>query len=397
MNWEEYGLRIGVSKGSLPSSETAEIAVVALVGGHFTFPKKTQLVSAIYAVSISKALDEPLRLDVQHCVNIRKPSQRKYLKFAIAPLNRPSVPYQFEVVEGGEFTVNSFYGSIHRRKFSLLGIFAEDGVDPSQHPPSVANDDEEGQDEEDTSSDDETNGQEGQNGGTSSNDNGSTSSDDESTHSQTHEETSVCDTPSSDEEEVKSKPVHQPSLPAETDKSDGIDLSYVGMIFYEEKRVEDLVTFTSCKDLNALLNYIETKRPHAEIGQQVRFSFISSSDGYVEMIFDESLQDNPINGWTIQPHREPCKLLKKHIDEFGSDNKSPTPESCLISVYTTGIPNTVPVLHYGIPLEGVDPPVTVYIHRSMRTPTSTGNIVITLSFNIPLNYYSYSITITTII
>ena len=167
MDWEEYGLRIGVFKGSLPSSETAEIAVVALVGGHFVFPKKTQLVSAIYAVSISKALDEPLRLDVQHCVNIRKPSERKYLKFAIAPLKRPSVPYQFEVVEGGEFSVNSFYGSIHRRKFCLLGIFAGEG---NGDPPS----------------DDETNGQEGQNGGTSSNDNGSTSSDDESTHSQTH-------------------------------------------------------------------------------------------------------------------------------------------------------------------------------------------------------------------
>ena len=88
-------------------------------------------------------------------------------------------------------------------------------------------------------------------------------------------------------------------------ESDGIDLSYVGMIFYEEKRVEDLVTFTSCKDLNALLNvqytislhiimmlylqYIKTDHPHAEKGQVVQFSFISSSDGYVEMIFDESL------------------------------------------------------------------------------------------------------------
>ena len=31
------------------------------------------------------------------------------------------------------------------------------------------------------------------------------------------------------------------------------DLSYIGMIYYEEKRVEDLVTFTSAKNLNALL------------------------------------------------------------------------------------------------------------------------------------------------
>ena len=31
------------------------------------------------------------------------------------------------------------------------------------------------------------------------------------------------------------------------------DLSYIGMIYYEEKRVEDLVTFAASKNLNALL------------------------------------------------------------------------------------------------------------------------------------------------
>ena len=52
INWEEYGLRIGIMEGSLPASETAEIAVIALVGGQFEFPKKTQLVSAVYGYII---------------------------------------------------------------------------------------------------------------------------------------------------------------------------------------------------------------------------------------------------------------------------------------------------------------------------------------------------------
>ena len=34
------------------------------------------------------------------------------------------------------------------------------------------------------------------------------------------------------------------------------DLSYVGMIYYEEKRVEDLVTFAASKNLNALLQVL---------------------------------------------------------------------------------------------------------------------------------------------
>ena len=36
-------------------------------------------------------------------------------------------------------------------------------------------------------------------------------------------------------------------------------------------------------------------------------------------------------------------------------------------MYNTNSTDTVPVLHYGIPLEGINPPVTVYIHRALRT------------------------------
>ena len=122
------------------------------------------------------------------------------------------------------------------------------------------------------------------------------------------------------------------------------------------------------------------------------------------MIFDTDNRKNPMH-WmecsnhtdqTMQVYVNNCitnnsfifyySYIKNHINSFGAGKHIPIPPSCLISVYTTGIPNTVPVLHYGIPLEGVDPPVTVYIHRSMRTPTSTGNIVITLSH---INYTVY--------
>ena len=134
LNWEEFGLRIGVLKGTLPSSETAEVAVVALVGGQFVFPNNTKVVSAIYAVAVSKPLLQPLRLDLQHCVNLVRPSQTRHLKFAIAPVNTPSLPYEFSPVEGGEFTVNSYYGSIYRSKFCLVGILAEDGTLPFPTP-----------------------------------------------------------------------------------------------------------------------------------------------------------------------------------------------------------------------------------------------------------------------
>ena len=123
MNWEQFGLRIGIEEDSLLSSETVEVATAALVGGEFKFPKNTVLVSAVYAVSISEPLLKPLRLEMQHCVDLRgRPGLSQYLKFAMAPVSTPSLPYQFSLVEGGEFTSNSWYGAINRKDFCLVCI-----------------------------------------------------------------------------------------------------------------------------------------------------------------------------------------------------------------------------------------------------------------------------------
>ena len=62
-------------------------------------------------------------------------------------------------------------------------------------------------------------------------------------------------------------------------------------------------------------------------------------------------------------------------------------------MYSTNSTDTVPVLHYGIPLEGINPPVTVYIHRALRTigqHSIEGNIVIMI-------IYSYQLLGTTLV
>ena len=168
LDWDEYGLRINVSEKSLSSSDTAEVAIVAVIGGQFLFPHNTKLVSAVYAVSISKPLLRPLRLDVQHCVDLTRSSQTKYLKFAIAPVNTRGLPYQFSLVEGGEFTVGSRYGSIYRQSFSLVSEVmvtgdgecnggtgeedehsnGEEEDQPQPHPGSGSREEEEEEDEE---------------------------------------------------------------------------------------------------------------------------------------------------------------------------------------------------------------------------------------------------------
>ena len=51
-------------------------------------------------------------------------------------------------------------------------------------------------------------------------------------------------------------------------------------------------------------------------------------------------------------------------------------------MYSNNSTDTVPVLNYGIPLEGINPLVTVYIHRALRQHSIEGNIVIMNSYQL---------------
>ena len=63
---------------------------------------------------------------MQHCIDLSDPSLSKYLKFAVAPVHIASLPYQFSLIEGGEFPAYQRYGSIERSKFCQLAIVGEE-------------------------------------------------------------------------------------------------------------------------------------------------------------------------------------------------------------------------------------------------------------------------------
>ena len=88
------------------------------------------LVSAVYAISVSKPLLKSLTIQLQHCVDLRNTGQTGRLKFVRGPLKSP---YQLSPVEGGVFSVGKRYGSIKRDQFCNMGIIAEmsNGSTPS--------------------------------------------------------------------------------------------------------------------------------------------------------------------------------------------------------------------------------------------------------------------------
>ena len=121
LNWEEYGLRITIPHEAVPLYDTVEVAITALVGGEFILPEDTELVSAVYAISVSKPFLKPVQLEIQHCVSIEKPAHSKYLSFATAPSDEAPCDFQ-PVKEAGEFSIGSRYGSIYITEFSRWSI-----------------------------------------------------------------------------------------------------------------------------------------------------------------------------------------------------------------------------------------------------------------------------------
>ena len=94
------------------STHTSNIAVAELVGRQFQLPEDTELVSIVYAISVSKPLQQRVKLEIQHYALLVTEDHASYLTFIIAFLDQPVLPYQFKLEEGGQFAPGDQYGSI---------------------------------------------------------------------------------------------------------------------------------------------------------------------------------------------------------------------------------------------------------------------------------------------
>ncbi|XP_019858701.1 PREDICTED: uncharacterized protein LOC109586924 [Amphimedon queenslandica] len=311
------------------------------------------LVSAVYAISVSKALLKPLVIELQHCVDLRNTSQTGCLKFVRAPLKSP---YQFSIVEGGSFRVGKRYGSIKREQFCCMGIVAEmsNGDTPSD------SESEEGYETPPEGLTDDTHNDSGNGAGETSERTASpintglsqeSVTDDSNQKVQEVESTSGASNVSNEstEDEVKQKP----------NEDKGVTLLYTGMMYHEKKEVNQwMTTFSVVRDLEVLQQYLETKHSKAEQdGPFVIFKY-NQPDGILQLC----LQDTPSleSGWTVHPDQYPMQIHQYVVDKF-IDN--PMCSSIHISVYAE-IGVAKKPLHCPIELTGIDPSKIIYINRS---------------------------------
>ncbi|XP_019860001.1 PREDICTED: sacsin-like isoform X2 [Amphimedon queenslandica] len=314
LKWEEYGLSLFIPKEAVPSS-TVKLTVTAIVGGNFVLPENTEFVSAVYAISASQPLSEPVMLKIQHCVSIETSDHINSLSFATASDNQPS-PYQFQQIEGGNFSIGERYGCISVTEFSLWSIIMK-------HLKRL---------------------------GRTSHNRGPTHSEDPPISASAREEPVL---PS------HSKSTTEFSLSMENDGSTAQfaaennlpEKLYFGQVMYETQKAgrEWLMRFLLCKDLNALIQYIHDTLKNIRLNSQISFTFDEPSNGFIELSFDACV-DFP--GWSVREHQSPTKVSQKIIDQYGSLCPPRFPE-CLITITLTPGSDTLSELNYPVELKGI--------------------------------------------
>ena len=122
LNWEKMGIDIGVPAGVISNGGFCDIAVVAVLSGDFIFPDNSIPVSGIFAVGTSCALEKPLTIKLQHCVDISSEKDADMMVFAKAEHIGRSPPYIFEEQDNGLFAQGSQYGSLDCQSFTLIAV-----------------------------------------------------------------------------------------------------------------------------------------------------------------------------------------------------------------------------------------------------------------------------------
>ena len=119
---QKCGLSLNFPKGMITTQSSYDVTVKGLWGGQFVFPKGTQLISAITSISLTAPapLDKPVTVQLMHCASITDQFQSKYLSFVISHSVQP--PFEFDLLQGGDFPASFQYGSIQLKEFSLLAI-----------------------------------------------------------------------------------------------------------------------------------------------------------------------------------------------------------------------------------------------------------------------------------
>ena len=125
----DHGFKLHVPDNALPESVPEySVNIKVSLAGQFKLPEGYELVSAVYWVAIPGKFTKPVTIEIQHCANFRNPNQ---LRFVRTSCTQKTLPYKFETIDGGSFSLGNRYGALSTINFSGLAIVKT--VTPNEH------------------------------------------------------------------------------------------------------------------------------------------------------------------------------------------------------------------------------------------------------------------------
>lgn len=113
----EYGY-----KATLPTP----VSISTIFSGPFVLPRGYTLVSAVYDVKMDSQQEQPITIEVEHCVNASSRSVAKNMCFATAVVDLKRKRFVFNIVEDGSFPFGATSGSIIREESFFLCTLYKD-------------------------------------------------------------------------------------------------------------------------------------------------------------------------------------------------------------------------------------------------------------------------------
>ena len=125
----DHGFKLHVPENALLEGISKySVNIKVSLTGQFEIPDGYELVSAVYWVRIRGKFSKPVTIEVQHCANFSNPNQLCFVRTSCA---QKSLPYKFEIIDGGSFSLGNRYGALSTTDFSGIGIAKE--VKPGEH------------------------------------------------------------------------------------------------------------------------------------------------------------------------------------------------------------------------------------------------------------------------
>ena len=112
-----------------PEVDECQVHVESSLCGQFQFPENTELISRVYWITTDQEFAKPVTVEFQHCA---KPEYVENLTFVVTKHTPEDLPYKFNILDGGLFSLGTQYGSINLTHFCGLGIHYR-----PLHPPSL--------------------------------------------------------------------------------------------------------------------------------------------------------------------------------------------------------------------------------------------------------------------